>query len=230
MPFPPNLEGLEKSGYHFIRMSVCEECGSSMEVFTTPGKREMAFDPMILLTTPAAPHYQTCDPTKPQIRRVLEKTWKFEERVQCSGCKMAIEKWSSNGETVSYEPMMEELWPVILHVCKSVQSRTRRNEPPQEPRTAKPSPETQQEAVGANAGQQQGIDAIRLRGVTDPNFNIIAVGYEPEGGILVCQWKDSKGFHTQVPEDVYRKLLTARFAYRQYTLTVKGKFPYQKVN
>jgi hypothetical protein len=66
-----------------------------------------------------------------------------------------------------------------------------------------------------------------MYGVNDPNFQLLAVGYAD--GVLVCQWSKGKGLHRGVPEDVYQKLRTARFAYRQYQLTVKGKFPYEKV-
>lgn len=68
---------------------------------------------------------------------------------------------------------------------------------------------------------------MRMYGVTDPNHQLLAVGWED--GLLAVQWKKGQGEHRGVPEDVYLKLRRARFAYRQYQLTVKGKFPYTKV-
>ena len=38
-----------------------------------------------------------------------------------------------------------------------------------------------------------------------------------------------KGQHTGVPEDLYLKLRRVPFAYRQYIATIKGKFPYEKM-
>lgn len=232
MPFPATLEQLEKSGYRYARMEVCKDCGQSVEVFTTPAKREVGCNPMPLITDPAVEHWRTCKPVVqlPKTRDELQAAgYEFLGRVTCGQCKRATDLYKHNGEQIPFDPMMEADWPVIIHDCKSVQSRTEAKHEPQVSGPENPPPEVQQEQGGASEGPDGAIDAIKLHGVTDPNFNIIAVGYEPVGGILVCQWKAGKGYHTGVPEDVYQKLLSARFAYRQYTLTVKGKFPYTKL-
>ena len=63
--------------------------------------------------------------------------------------------------------------------------------------------------------------------MNDPNHQLIAVGWDD--GILVCQWAKGKGQHTGVPEDLYLKLRRVPFAYRQYIATIKGKYPYTKL-
>lgn len=60
MPFPPNLEALEAAGYTFARQETCTECRELVQVFTTPGKREIVMDTMMLLTSPATRHYLSC--------------------------------------------------------------------------------------------------------------------------------------------------------------------------
>jgi hypothetical protein len=68
-----------------------------------------------------------------------------------------------------------------------------------------------------------------MYGVNDPNHQLLAVGYDPVDCVLVCQWAKGKGKHTGVPEDLYLKLRRVPFAYRQYISTIKGKYPYTKV-
>jgi hypothetical protein len=61
MPFPINLESLLASGYVFARAETCPECREWVEVFTTPGKREIALNSMCELLRPAIRHYETCN-------------------------------------------------------------------------------------------------------------------------------------------------------------------------
>lgn len=61
MPFPANLEQLEAAGYVFARSEECPVCREPVEIFTTPGKREIAMDPMCCLNRPAGRHYETCN-------------------------------------------------------------------------------------------------------------------------------------------------------------------------
>lgn len=70
---------------------------------------------------------------------------------------------------------------------------------------------------------------MQMYGVRDPNHQMLAVGYEPVDGILRVQWRKGEGEHRGVPEDLYLKLRRVPFAYRQYQATIKGKFPYSKV-
>ena len=68
---------------------------------------------------------------------------------------------------------------------------------------------------------------MQMHGVTDPNHQLIAVGWE--NGTLRCRWRKGEGEHTGVPEDLFLKLRRVPFAYRQYNSTIKGKFPYTKI-
>jgi hypothetical protein len=107
------------------------------------------------------------------------------------------------------EPMCSSEAPTVRHyeVCK----------PPN------PTPEAQRPQEQAVAPRQ-----IAMYAVTDPNRQLLSVGWDD--GVLVCQWaKDKKGQHTGVPEDLYLKLRRVPFAYRQYIATIKGKFPYEKM-
>ncbi len=60
MPFPINLESLLAAGYVFLRSETCPACQEPVEVFTTPGKRELAMQPMCELLRPAVRHYLVC--------------------------------------------------------------------------------------------------------------------------------------------------------------------------
>ena len=60
MPFPSTLEDLEAAGYVFARAKKCPDCGEDVEIFTTPGKREITINPMHQLVRPAIRHSETC--------------------------------------------------------------------------------------------------------------------------------------------------------------------------
>jgi hypothetical protein len=206
-------------------MDVCPECGVSLEVFTTPGKREMSFDVMVLLSSPATPHSRSCNPEAPQSRAALEHNgWKMEGRVTCEKCKRAVEEWvSAKGVRFTYQPMMDGNWSVVEHgpVCgKSSVISHRVTGESERAETSKPSPEPSE-------GRQS---TFKMYGVTDPNGQLIAVGYDATAGVLRCQFKTALWSYATVPEDVYMKLRSARFAYRQFTLTVKSKFPATKIS
>ena len=62
MPFPLDLESLLAAGYTFARSEICPACREAVEVFTTPGKREIALNPMCELLRPAVRHYESCKP------------------------------------------------------------------------------------------------------------------------------------------------------------------------
>jgi len=61
MPFPANLESLQAAGYVYSHWQVCPECGEGTEVWSTPGKRELAMQPMCELLRPAIRHYERCN-------------------------------------------------------------------------------------------------------------------------------------------------------------------------
>ena len=62
MPFPADLESLQSAGYVYSHWKVCSECGEGVEVWKTPGKREIAMQPMIEALRPAIRHYMVCAP------------------------------------------------------------------------------------------------------------------------------------------------------------------------
>ena len=65
MPFPANLEALQAAGYVYSHWQVCPECGEGVEVWKTPGKRELAMQPMCEALRPAIRHYERCKPPNP---------------------------------------------------------------------------------------------------------------------------------------------------------------------
>ena len=149
MPFPTTLAAMFSSGNDYARWEHCAACGEPVEIYTTPGGRTIAMEPMCSRESPAVRHYLVCKP-------------------------------------------------------------------------ANPTPEEQKPQEQAVAPRQ-----IAMYGVNDPNHQLIAVGWDD--GVLVCQWAKGKGQHTGVPEDLYLKLRRVLFAYRQYIATIKGKFPYTKM-
>lgn len=70
---------------------------------------------------------------------------------------------------------------------------------------------------------------MQMFGVRDPNGQILAVGYEPVNGILRIRWKKGEGEHSGVPEKVFVSIRKVPFAYSYYQKTVKGKYPYTKI-
>lgn len=62
MPFPQTQEALFAAGYEYLRWEDCSECGLCVEVWQSPGKREMVMDPMPSHESPATRHYETCQP------------------------------------------------------------------------------------------------------------------------------------------------------------------------
>ena len=61
MPFPQNLEELQAARYVYHRTEPCLICKNNVEIFTTPGMREISMDPMYHLLSPAVRHYETCN-------------------------------------------------------------------------------------------------------------------------------------------------------------------------
>jgi hypothetical protein len=59
--------------------------------------------------------------------------------------------------------------------------------------------------------------------------NIVAAGYDPIAGVLAVQFKSSGTYqYSGVPEEKYLKLCRSLYPYRQFMLTVKGKYPVVK--
>lgn len=229
MPFPETFEKLEAAGYRSLRMEVCPDCHLSVEVYRTPAKREIAFQPMCNLLAVPVPHYQVCKPEPmPASKADLAKQgWKFQARTECFECKRAVESWMDRqGEPVKLECMMGDDWPVVLHRCRLVQSRTdefKASEATRQPVT--PSvPQTP--VLEAPEGRNEGF---KMYGVSDPNHQLLAVGYEPVDRILRCRFQKAEYDYRGVPEDLYLKLRRVPFAYRQFRSTIKDKFSAKKV-
>jgi hypothetical protein len=75
-----------------------------------------------------------------------------------------------------------------------------------------------------------GLDAgsIKLHGVTDPNYQLLAVGWDD--GTLVCQFKTAKWAYAGVPEAEYLKLRNSPYAYRIFNTNIKNKFTATKLD
>lgn len=63
MPFPPNLEAMHAVGYEYVRAETCRECGLEVEVYLTPGKREIQMEPMCGNHSLAIRHLEVCTPS-----------------------------------------------------------------------------------------------------------------------------------------------------------------------
>ncbi len=189
MPFPATLDAMFSSGYEYARWEHCATCGEPVEIYTTPGKREMAFEPMCSRESPAVRHYEVCKP----------------KEAQDGNSGMDVQDEDAQGRSGDSgphsEPKLDESPDRHLH--------------------------SYGKAVLPDGGHDAKSEGIKLYGVTDPNHQLIAVGWDD--GVLVCQWAKGKGKHTGVPEDIYLKLRRVPFAYRQYKATIKGKFPYTKL-
>ena len=66
MPFPTTLAAMFSSGYDYARWEHCAVCGETVELYTTPGKREIAMEPMCSRESPAVRHYEVCKPKDAQ--------------------------------------------------------------------------------------------------------------------------------------------------------------------
>lgn len=65
MPFPSTLAAMFSSGYEYARWEHCAACGEPVELYTTPGGRTIAMEPMCSSESPAVRHYEVCKPPNP---------------------------------------------------------------------------------------------------------------------------------------------------------------------
>lgn len=226
MPFPINLESLLAAGYVFLRSETCPACREPVEVFTTPGKRTIALNPMCELLRPAVRHYEVCKPKEAQDE-LKAGTGNIERRLGdfpqgnsgTVGGNQGIAA-SRNGERVAGNDVQDAQGrdsDGSPHINPELDTGKQIRRIPGDGATVLP-----------DGGRDVGGSGIKLYGVTDPNKQLLAVGWDD--GVLVCQWAKGKGQHTGVPEDLYLKLRRVPFAYRQYIATIKGKFPYEKLS
>lgn len=61
MPFPSSLGEMFAAGYEYARCETCRDCGLDVEVYLTPGKRELLMEPMCGEHSPAVRHLERCD-------------------------------------------------------------------------------------------------------------------------------------------------------------------------
>ena len=61
MPFPSTQEAMFATGYEYSRWEKCSVCGLDVEIYITPGKREIAMEPMPSNSSPAIRHYERCN-------------------------------------------------------------------------------------------------------------------------------------------------------------------------
>lgn len=61
MPFPTTQSAMFASGYEYLRWEKCTECGLAVEVWSTPGKREIVMEPMVSSESPATRHFEKCN-------------------------------------------------------------------------------------------------------------------------------------------------------------------------
>jgi hypothetical protein len=195
VPFPANLESLLAAGYRFAKTEACPVCREPVEVFSTPGGRTIAMNPMCCLTRPAVRHFETCNP-KQEAANGNTRTDVQDTAGRDSDSDIARDICGQPGFLVGGRPVESRNLPESL-------------------------------PVGGLDAQSAGI---KLYGVTDPNHQLLAVGYEPVSGTLVCQFAKGKGQYAGVPEDEYLKLRKVPFAYHILTTNIKGKYPYTKLN
>jgi hypothetical protein len=152
--------------------------------------------------------------------------YKFLRHGPCTECGELTDTFSTpGGREIVLEPMGLALSAAVRHLttCK-----------PKESNGKAPAKENvvSQQAGKREASTEEGNPApkvvdIRMYGVTDPNHQLLAVGYC--GGILAVQFARGKGEHTGVPEALYQELRRVPFAYKTYQTKLKGKFPYRKI-
>jgi hypothetical protein len=79
MPFPINQEAMFTAGYSYARWERCPVCTLDVEVWNSPGKREIAMDPMPGISSPAVRHWDRCNiapkqPVEPQTIKMYGVT------------------------------------------------------------------------------------------------------------------------------------------------------------
>ena len=215
MPFPINLESLLAAGYVFLRSETCPACQEPVEVFTTPGKRELAMQPMCELLRPAVRHYETCNIAQKQEEQSGDQQLR---RAEANGSREQI-------NPVVHDSHADELLGEEGRdrgIGGSTGERVLRDGVGTNDRV---SASVQREGVQRTKGADGA--RIKLYGVTDPNHQLLAVGWDD--GVLVCQFKTAKWGYAGVPEAEFVKLKRAPYAYRIFTTNIKGKYPATKM-
>ncbi len=286
MPFPLNLEEMEHSGYTFLRSESCPECLENVEVFLTPGKREIVMNPMCEALRPAVRHLEVCKPIPASKELLLKAAYTLIERIVCPHCQRAVDMYDTpSGASIILNPMMGADWPVVHHRCNIAPKQEEPSGRRQSTGAARVAGNegggsggttictgarvhvgNQQEnggevqdaarrvrdgGSGRNSGggvagfdlREQNLQSdkrgnvsmggrddgssIKLHAVRDPNYQLLAVGWQD--GTLICQFKTAKWSYEGVPEAEFNKLTRSPFAYRIFTTNIKGKFKGTKI-
>lgn len=61
MAFPSTQEQMFQAGYAYLRWERCPACTLDVEVWSTPGKREILMEPMPGFESPAVKHLERCN-------------------------------------------------------------------------------------------------------------------------------------------------------------------------
>ena len=253
MPFPINLEALLAAGYEYSHVEKCSVCGLEVEVYTTPGKRTIAMEPMPSYESQAVRHYERCAQLPAAKDLLLKAGYKFLDRPACAVCKRAVERYESpSGVILILNPMMGDDWPVMHHKCNIAVAKERSSGNLQDatgrirnsgddgglvsPKTGlarvhdtgqKGTLHAERSALLSDGRCDAGGPQIQLHGVNDPNHQLIAVGWDD--GKLVCQFKTAKWSYAGVPEAEFLKLRRVPYAYSIFTKNIKGKYPGMKM-
>lgn len=160
----------------------------------------------------------------------------------CQTCGECVEVWLSPGKREwRFDPMPSHESPAIQHYVSCIPKENNngttrsavQDTAGRDSDRGNESPHLDEHARASKDGQEvlpvRGFDArsIKLHGVTDPNYNLLAAGWAE--GTLRVRFSKGEGFHVGVPEDLFLKLKHSRCALRQYNLTIKDKFQYTKV-
>ena len=206
MPFPANLEALQAAGYVYSHWQVCPECGEGIEVWKTPGKRELAMQPMCELLRPAIRHYERCNIAPKQEEKSgtqgnqRQGTQGTHGRGKDSADAGLQEPAGRDGDG---SPSRVAGMPRSANTCEHGESSI------------------------PNGGLDASGSGIKLYGVTGKN--VIAAGYEPISGTLRIRFSGATWDYSGVPEDKFVSLRKTPFADRFFTTSIKGKFPGIKV-
>ena len=188
MPFPATLAAMFSSGYEYARWEHCAACREPVELYTTPGGRTIAMEPMCSRESPAIKHWDVCKPKEAQDGNTGSDVQDAQGRSGDSG----------------------------PHINPELDTRKQIRRIPGDGAEVLP-----------NGGRNAQGAGIKLYGVTDPNHQLIAVGWDD--GVLVCQFKTAKWSYAGVPEAEFVKLRRVPYAYRIFTTNIKGKYPATKL-
>jgi hypothetical protein len=190
-------------------------------------------------------------PFPANLEKLLAAVYRFARTEACPVCREPVEIWGTpGGRTIAMNLMCCLTRPAVRHfeTCNLKQEALNGNTGTDVQDTAGRDSDSCDASSHAGLSGGSGRDVpgsgsvpdgrlnaqgsgIKLHGVTDPNHQLLAVGYEPVSGTLVCQFKTAKwSYGPGVPEDEFMKLRHSPFAYRIFTTNIKTKYPATKLS